>query len=593
MIKVQKSKLIKIIRYRRQTDDRRQMKLRSNTHGCELTNETLTIEIMNKTTKNIIVSTCYRPPAAKIKPFKQHLIHIFEKLARENKKLFIVGDFNINSLNYSTNSKVKRFIDYMFSKGSLSVINRPTRITKTSISCIDHIYVNSYYNQDILSGIIKTDLSDHFPIFIIDNSLKTTNFPDKITKQIRKINKKSISEFKTKLLETDWSFVLEISNSDHAYDIFLKQFLKMYNTCFPTRTVEIKRKNLLSPWITRGIIKSSKQKQKLYIKYLKNKSYRNEQRYKQYKHLFEKIKKNSKKNHFSRLLFLHKNNAKKTWDTIKEAIGKSKIKGNKFPKFMSINKKEIFDKNCIANSFNDYFVNIGSNLAAKIPSSEKHFSAYLQQTNKILVNEELTMEEFESAFNSIKKNKACGFDEINPNVIKSSFNELVVPIFHIFKLSLKTGCFPDKLKIAKITPLFKSGETDLLNNYRPISVLPVFSKILERIMYNRVYKHISDNSLLYEKQFGFQKECSTEHAILQLAKEIYESFDKKQFTLGVFLDLSKAFDTVNHDILLNKLTSFGIQGSYIDWFKSYLYNRQQYISYDNKKSKIKTVTCGV
>ena len=260
---------------------------------------------------------------------------------------------------------------------------------------------------------------------------------------------------------------------------------------------------------------------------------------------------------------------------------------------MSINKKEIFDKNCIANSFNDYFVNIGSNLAAKIPSSEKHFSDYLQQTNKILVNEELTMEEFESAFNSIKKNKACGFDEINLNVIKSSFNELVVPIFHIFKLSLKTGCFPDKLKIAKITPLFKSGETDLLNHYRPISVLPVFSKILERIMYNRVYKHISDNSLLYEKQFGFQKECSTEHAILQLTKEIYESFDKKQFTLGVFLDLSKAFDTVNPDILLNKLTSFGIRGSYIDWFKSYLYNRQQYIYYDNKKLKIKTVTCGV
>ena len=153
-------------------------------------------------------------------------------------------------------------------------------------------------------------------------------------------------------------------------------------------------------------------------------------------------------------------------------------------------------------------MNIGSNLAAKIPSSEKHFSDYIQQTNKILVNEELTIGEIESAFNSLKKKKACGFDEINPNVINSSFNELVVPIFHIFKLSLKTECFTEKLKIAKITPLFKSGETDLLNNYRLISVLPVFSKILERIMYNRVYKHVSDNSLLYEKQFGFQKECS-------------------------------------------------------------------------------------
>ena len=242
---------------------------------------------------------------------------------------------------------------------------------------------------------------------------------------------------------------------------------------------------------------------------------------------------------------------------------------------------------------NEYFVNVGSNLAAKIPHSEKHFSDYLQQSDNILRNEELTIEEFETAFKTLKKNKACGFDEINSNVIKSSYNELLVPLFHICKISLKTGCFPEKLKIAKITPLFKSGETDLLNNYRPISILPVFSKILEKIMYNRVYKHVSDNLLLYEKQFGFQKACSPEYAILQLTKEIYESFDKQQFTLGIFVDLSKAFDTVNHTILLSKLTSFGIQGIYIDWFKSYLHNRKQYISYDDKKSKIKIITCGV
>ena len=112
-------------------------------------------------------------------------------------------------------------------------------------------------------------------------------------------------------------------------------------------------------------------------------------------------------------------------------------------------------------------------------------------------------------------------------------------------------------------------------------------------MYNRIDKHISDNLLLYEKQFGFQKGCSAEDAILQLTKEIYESFDKNKFTLGVFVDLSKVFDTVNHDILLTKLASFGIKGSYIDWFNSYLSNRQQYISYDDKKSKVKTITCGV
>ena len=150
------------------------------------------------------------------------------------------------------------------------------------------------------------------------------------------------------------------------------------------------------------------------------------------------------------------------------------------------------------------------------------------------------------------------------------------------------------MKIAKIKPLFKTGERDLVKNYRPISILPVFSKLLERIMYNRVYKHVISNNLLYEKQFGFQKQCSTETAILQLSKEIYESFDKNQFTLGVFVDLSKAFDTVNHQILINKLKYFGITEIYLEWFRSYLNNRKQFISYDNNKiSSLQNVSCGV
>ena len=120
---------------------------------------------------------------------------------------------------------------------------------------------------------------------------------------------------------------------------------------------------------------------------------------------------------------------------------------------------------------------MGSNLAAKIPTSEKHFSGYIQQTNQVLVNKQLTLSEFNTAFHSLKKNKASGFDEINGNVIKSSYDKLLSPLFHICEISLKTGCFPDKMKIAKIIPLFKSGEKDLMKIYRPISILPAFSKI--------------------------------------------------------------------------------------------------------------------
>ena len=123
---------------------------------------------------------------------------------------------------------------------------------------------------------------------------------------------------------------------------------------------------------------------------------------------------------------------------------------------------------------------------------------------------------------------------------------------HIFSLSLNTGIFPEQLKIAKITPIFKKGEKYILGNYRPISILPVISKVLERIMYNRIYKHVTENNLLYHKQFGFKKNNSTSYAIIELINQIAESFDAKTFTLGVFIDLSKAFDTVDHDILLEK-----------------------------------------
>ena len=146
------------------------------------------------------------------------------------------------------------------------------------------------------------------------------------------------------------------------------------------------------------------------------------------------------------------------------------------------------------------------------------------------------------------------------------------------------------MKIAKVTPLLKSGDVEDATNYRPISVLPVFSKILERIMYNRIYKHLKNNNLLFDKQFGFQLNNSTEHSILQLVNDISSSFGRGQYTLGIFIDLSKAFDTVDHEILISLLEYYGIKGKTLKWLKSYLSERKQCISYSDVG---KTSICGV
>ena len=147
---------------------------------------------------------------------------------------------------------------------------------------------------------------------------------------------------------------------------------------------------------------------------------------------------------------------------------------------------------------------------------------------------------------------------------------------YLFGKSIEKEVFPNALKIARVTPLFKSGDPSDISNYRPISVLVCFSKILERIMYKRLYKYLTTEKLLYSKQFGFQTGPSTEHAIIKLVDQIYK-FEKDHYTLGVFIDLSKVFDTVDHTILITKLEMYGIKGINLAWFRSYLTNIIQYI----------------
>ena len=205
----------------------------------------------------------------------------------------------------------------------------------------------------------------------------------------------------------------------------------------------------------------------------------------------------------------------------------------------------------------------------------------------------VTKSELQTAFQSLQSNKSAGVDEISVNVVKHVFDIIESPLHHIFDLSLKTGKFPYKLKIARVTPIFKSGDDSNVTNYRPISVLPCFSKLLERIMYNRLYKHLTENDMLYSKQFGFQKRHSTDHAVIELINDITNAFDNNCFSLGVFIDLSKAFDTVNHDILMTKLEHYGIKNKNLLWFRDYLTNRKQCIYYGTNTTLQKRISCGV
>ena len=220
-----------------------------------------------------------------------------------------------------------------------------------------------------------------------------------------------------------------------------------------------------------------------------------------YNNLFEKMKKQSKKLYLQNKLKISENDIKNTWKIMKSVTGRSRVQNDSFPKSLSIDNEEITDKKSIAEKFNSFFVNTGTNLAAKIPHSTTNFESYLPNITTIFRENCLTEEEFKNAFFSLKTNKSPGYDNIHVNVIRNLYNELKTPLMNIFNLSLNTGIFPDRMKVAKVTLIFKKGEKSRISNYRPISVLPCFSKILERIIYNRLYNYFTANSILFIQSF--------------------------------------------------------------------------------------------
>ena len=189
--------------------------------------------------------------------------------------------------------------------------------------------------------------------------------------------------------------------------------------------------------------------------------------------------------------------------------------------------------------------------------------------------------------------KSAGYDDVSPDVFKSVISHVSRPLCHICNLSLSKGIFPDKLKIAKVTPIFKAGDQCEIGNYRPISVLSCLSKLLEKIVYIRTVSFVSKFDILYNGQYGFRSNHSTDMAIMDMVHKITTCLENRNISIGVFLDLSKAFDTINHNILLHKLNSYGIRGTPLDWFCSYLSNRKQYTNIDSCSSSLGTITCGV
>ena len=537
-------------------------------------------------TLNIIVICIYRPHSDSIPNFTSSLCEILSNSLLSQQKIFLLGDFNVNLLSDENNNIL--FKTELQSLAFASLISKPTRFppdnSSSLPSLLDHIWTNSMFNCS--SGIVLTDVSDHSPIFV--NFKPACHLNEKIEIKFRYFSEENIDKFVAAISNIDWNDIL-VDDINVSMDKFDKVVNDIYCSNFPVKTKTISVKRLMKPWLTSGILHSIRKKSK-YFKLLKL-GIINESTYKCYKNRLTNVVRHAKENYYRHLFVNNKKNSKRIWSTFKDLLGKHRKRESLHRIVMGDN---VLNSDVdISEAFNNFFSSVGYDLDQNLPlSTENHETFMPSRSSHTFFIKPTTPEEVSELILKLKR-KRSDINVLPVSLLVQIRHLLCVPLSRLINLSFTSGVFPDCLKNAKIIPIHKSGPRDILKNFRPISILPTYSKLFEKSMSLRLVSFLDKFNIISPNQFGFQKGKTTTQAILNFISNIYESFNKRRFSIGIFLDFKSAFDTVNHNILISKLDRYGIRGIAGNWFSSYLANRMQRVCINSVFSSFKAVTTGV
>ena len=555
--------------------------------------------------KKVILANIYRPPRDRnsdIRTFLDLITPILSNITRRNTDCIITGDFNINLLNVDSRSLFSEYLDLIYSFSFIPSVTLPTRLSRRNATLIDHIFIKCSQSIDnINGGVLVSNISDHFMPFISFNKcVSYITQPKSVNIQVS--DSISINNFINSIKNVDFTSIVDSSleaDTNITYSFIHSQIETCLKTHLPLKNVKFQKyKHKINPWITSGILRSLQKRDSMY-RHLKcispaSPDYdRSKTNLKTFNTILRKSIREAKFIYFSSMLTKYKNDSKKSWKLINSLISRSKNK-KEFANLFVINGISVTNTEQIAENFNLFFASIGTTQASKIPSTNKHFTQYLLNSPLCRFNLTLTTpEEVLFTVSKLKPKTSSGFDNLSTKLLKLIIPFISQPLAHAINQSFSSGVFPDLLKLAKVCPLFKKDDMSLLTNYRPISLLPCISKVFEKIVHNQLYNYFNSNHLFVSNQYGFRPKHSTELATLELIDNIMKLLDDDKIPFCIFMDLSKAFDTLNHNILLHKLSFYGVEGQSLKWFESYLSNRTQYVDFCSTSSSKTSVSVGV
>ena len=552
---------------------------------------------LNHRNKKIIVAVIYKPPNANNNLFIEKLTEILT-ISNINSydECILCGDFNYNLLELDNNNSVLNFFTSVNAFSLFPLISKPTRIADESATLLDNIFIRNPSNYK--SGIFNIDISDHFPIFlIIRNFFRVPSTNGNIKFQYRLINEETLLNMYNELCEYDFSDILDTNDCSVSLSMFTEALHEVYNSCCPLKSKTVSPKAIRKPWINKNILKNIKKRQNYFTLFKENKM--SKENYARFRNFVNGLIRKSKKEYYDKLFEKYKNDIKSTWRTINSILNPDKMYNkSQLIKKLIYKNEELTENTSIANAFNEYFCNIGKSVSERYATinSNNDFNHLFYLNDNNFVNSfyfrPCTSSDIVTIIKSFK-NKKAHINQIPVAVMKYISNIVSPIISNIINKSIQSCSFPDSLKNARVTPIYKSGKKHDVSNYRPISVLPLVSKIFEKFAYKQIYHYLETNNILYKFQFGFRNRMSTNQAITNHLQYLYNSLDSGNIIFSLFLDFRKAFDTVDHKILLSKLNSYGIRGTALEWLKSYLSNRKQVTYVNNTISNINSISHGV